>query len=319
MICLHHCFRSLEKTKMSLPDHAAAEVKAFLMNFQSELCKDMEAVDKKATFFHDHWQRPEGGGGISCVMENGNLFEKAGVNFSHISGTSLPHAASKSRPELIGKAFEAMGVSIVIHPENPFLPTTHTNIRFFMTHDEHTAPVWWFGGGFDLTPYYAFEEDCVAWHQMAQKATHPFEDTLYPKWKNWCDAYFYLPHRQETRGIGGLFFDDFCEPDFETCFQILKNVGHGFWSAYKPIAEKRQNTPFNEQQKNFQRYRRGRYVEFNLLYDRGTLFGLQSQGRTESILMSMPPEVTFKYNWQPTQGSEEEKLYTRYLKPQNWL
>ena len=302
----------------TLPQTAVSQIKDFLLQFQQMVCKGIEKVDGNATFQQDVWERPEGGGGISCVMANGNVFEKAGINFSHIFGKSLPAAATKGRTELAGKPFEALGVSIVFHPNNPFVPTTHANIRFFTTTGDE-SPIWWFGGGFDLTPYYPFEEDCVYWHEEARKATHPFEDTLYPKWKKWCDDYFYLPHRNETRGIGGLFFDDLSSPDFETCFKLFKNVGLHFWEAYRHIAIKRKTHPFNAEHKEFQKYRRGRYVEFNLLYDRGTLFGLQSQGRTESILMSMPPEVTFRYDWHPEKGSVEAKLYERYLKPQDWL
>ena len=307
------------KNYPNLPQNAVSLIKQFLLDFQNMICDGLEQEDGRATFLRDVWQRPEGGGGISCVMENGLVFEKAGVNFSHIYGESLPHAATKARPELAGKPFEALGVSIVFHPNNPFVPTTHANIRFFTTTDKDSKPIWWFGGGFDLTPYYAFEEDCITWHTLARQATHPFEDTLYPKWKKWCDEYFYLPHRQETRGIGGLFFDDFCGEDFETSFELFKNVGRNFWKAYQAIAAKRKQMKFEQKHKDFQLYRRGRYVEFNLLYDRGTLFGLQSQGRTESILMSMPPEVVFKYNWKPEAGSEESKLYDRYLKAQDWL
>ncbi len=302
-----------------LPEQVTQTVKDFLLSYQKMLCQGMETLDGKAKFIQDTWTRAEGGGGISCVMTDGLFFEKAGVNFSHIYGDSLPKAATKNRPELAGKPFEALGVSIVFHPNHPFIPTTHANIRFFISKAPDEQPCWWFGGGFDLTPYYAFEEDCVFWHQMARQATHPFEETLYPQWKKWCDDYFYLPHRQETRGIGGLFFDDLSEPDFSTCFQLFKNVGEYFWKAYQPIAEKRKAHSFTEEHKEFQKYRRGRYVEFNLLYDRGTLFGLQSHGRTESILMSMPPEVVFKYNWQPKPGSKEEELYKRYLRPQEWL
>ncbi len=302
-----------------LPENAIERVKSFLLEFQTRLCQGMEQIDGVGKFFSDEWSRNEGGGGISCVLENGNVFERAGVNFSHVFGETLPAAATKTRPELAGRPFEALGVSVVFHPNNPYIPTTHANIRFFMTTDTGNTPIWWFGGGFDLTPYYPFEEDCIAWHEQAKQATHPFEKILYPKWKKWCDEYFYLPHRGETRGIGGLFFDDFCDYDFETCFQIFKNVGNHFWEAYQPIALKRKDIPYTTQEKQFQLYRRGRYVEFNLLYDRGTLFGIQSQGRTESILMSMPPEVVFKYNWQPEENSKEAVLYQRYLKPQDWL
>ena len=310
----------MTKTSCSpLPEHAIEWVKSFLVEYQNRLCQGIEAIDAVGQFFRDEWSRNEGGGGISCVLENGNVFERAGINFSHVFGETLPAAATKTRPELAGRPFEALGVSIVFHPNNPYLPTTHANIRFFMTTDIVNAPIWWFGGGFDLTPYYPFEEDCIKWHQQAKQATQPYENILYPKWKQWCDEYFYLPHRSETRGIGGLFFDDFCDYDFETCFQIFKNVGNCFWEAYQPIAMKRKDHAYTSEEKQFQLYRRGRYVEFNLLYDRGTLFGIQSQGRTESILMSMPPQVVFKYNWQPKENSKEDILYQRYLKPQDWL
>lgn len=306
-------------TYPKLPDHAIDSIRQFLLQYQNDLCKEVEALDGKATFFHDAWDRPEGGGGVSCVLTGGHVFEKAGINFSHVYGSELPQSATKARPELAGRRFEALGVSIVFHPHNPFVPTTHANIRFFCAHDENNQPIWWFGGGFDLTPYYAFEEDCIHWHKTSRDACHPFEDTLYPKWKKWCDEYFYLPHRNETRGIGGLFFDDLTEPDFETNFKLFQSVGKHFWKGYAPIASKRQHHPYDEKQKDFQKYRRGRYVEFNLLYDRGTLFGIQSKGRTESILMSLPPEVTFKYDWKPQKGSQEEILYTDYLKPREWL
>lgn len=292
-------------------------VRQFLLDYQQSICAAMENLDEAGRFHQDPWQRPEGGGGLTCVL-NGKVFEKAGVNFSHIYGASLPTAATKTRPELAGKAFEALGVSIVIHPENPFVPTTHANIRYFTTTDDHDNPIWWFGGGFDLTPYYGFDEDCKHWHQMARLATHPFEDSLYPLWKKACDEYFFLPHRQETRGIGGLFFDDFNQPDFHRCFALFKNVGKYFWEGYYPIVERRKNTGYEPRHKAFQKYRRGRYVEFNLLYDRGTLFGLQSQGRTESILMSLPPEVSFIYDWHPTPGSPEDELYQNYLIPRDW-
>jgi len=303
----------------ALPADAVSQVKVFLLDFQKNLCQNMEKLDGQAKFLIDPWERSEGGGGISCVMDKGKIFERAGVNFSHIFGDSLPKAATQIRPELAGKKFEALGVSIVFHPQNPFVPTTHANIRFFIAYDEVSQPIWWFGGGFDLTPFYPFEEDCIHWHTHARNACHPFEKTLYPEWKKACDEYFFLKHRNETRGVGGLFFDDFNEPDFETAFSIWKNVGFEFWEGYRPIVEKRFETPYEQHHKDFQLYRRGRYVEFNLIYDRGTLFGLQSNGRTESILMSLPPRVEFKYNWQPEAGSQEEKLYQRYLQAQNWL
>lgn len=302
-----------------LPNDAVQQVKDFLLNFQKNLCIQMENLDKRAKFRKDEWTRTEGGGGISCIMEDGLIFEKAGINFSHIHGDSLPQAASKTRPELAAKKFEALGVSIVFHPSNPYVPTTHANIRFFIAYGDNQMPIWWFGGGFDLTPYYPFLEDCKTWHQAAKKACHPFEESLYPLWKSQCDDYFYLPHRHETRGIGGLFFDDFNQPDFATAFKVWQQVGLGFWEGYAPIAIKRHTHTYSKKEKDFQLYRRGRYVEFNLLYDRGTLFGLQSHGRTESILMSMPPEVKFTYDWKPEKGSQEEALYQNFLKPRNWL
>ena len=302
-----------------LPHDAVEQAKNFLVNYQQNLCDNMEILDSHVKFKKDRWLRSEGGGGMSCMLENGRVFEKAGINFSHIHGDSLPAAATKTRPELAGKKFEALGVSIVLHPINPYVPTTHANIRFFVAHGDKQAPIWWFGGGFDLTPYYPYLEDCMSWHEMAKKACHPFEDTLYPLWKAQCDDYFYLPHRQETRGIGGLFFDDYNTPNFETAFKIWQQVGLGFWDAYAPIAIKRHSKSYSQREKDFQLYRRGRYVEFNLLYDRGTLFGLQTQGRTESILMSMPPEVKFIYDWQPEKGSPEESLYQGFLKPRDWL
>lgn len=302
-----------------LPTLGVENIRQFLLDYQNDLCLQMEKLDGKAKFFHDHWERAEGGGGISCVMENGDIFEKAGINFSHVFGKELPHSATKARPELAGRNFEALGVSIVFHPSNPFVPTTHANIRFFCAYDDNNEAIWWFGGGFDLTPYYPFEDDCIHWHQMSKQACHPFEDTLYPKWKKWCDEYFYLPHRHETRGIGGLFFDDLTLPDFETNFKLLQSVGKHFWKGYEPIVVKRRHHPYQENHKDFQRYRRGRYVEFNLLYDRGTLFGIQSKGRTESILMSLPPEVTFKYDWHPQNDSDEERLYQDFLKPREWI
>jgi len=304
--------------ELLLPDHGVQVIKDFLMHYQQTLCDHMEALDTKAKFRKDEWSRQEGGGGLSAIMENGLIFEKAGINFSHIHGDALPKSASQSRPELAGRKFEALGVSAVFHPDNPFLPTTHANIRFFVAHTEH-GPIWWFGGGFDLTPYYPFLEDCQAWHRAAKQACHPFEDTLYPLWKAQCDQYFYLPHRHETRGIGGLFFDDYKEPNFATALQVWQQVGLEFWEAYAAIIIKRRHLPYTQQQKAFQLYRRGRYVEFNLLHDRGTLFGLQSQGRTESILMSMPPEVKFIYDWHPAIGSPEAALYQTYLTPRDWI
>lgn len=267
----------------------------------------------------DSWQYESGGGGISRVLEGGDVIEKGGVNFSHIVGDSLPPAASARHPELAGRPFEAMGVSVVIHPRNPHVPTSHMNVRFFSTRDEGKAPVWWFGGGFDLTPYYPVDEDIVHWHQCAFDACNNFGTDTYANYKKTCDEYFYLKHRDETRGVGGLFFDDLNEPDFETCFEFWRGVGDAYIEAYAPILQKRKNTSFGEREQNFQSYRRGRYVEFNLVFDRGTLFGLQSGGRTESILMSMPPVAHWKYQWQPEPGSAEEALVRDYLKPRDWL
>ncbi len=294
-------------------------VKDYFLWLQADICARMEALDKTASFKKDSWTRAEGGGGLSCVLEGGALLEKGGVNFSHVTGQHLPPSALAHRKDLAGAAFEATGVSLVFHPRNPYVPTTHFNVRLFVATPEKGEPQWWFGGGFDLTPYYPFLEDCVHWHTMARQACLPFGATLYPRFKKWCDDYFYLPHRQETRGIGGLFFDDFNELDFETTFSLVQSVGNHFLLAYEPIVKKRQTQKYGTEQKDFQAYRRGRYVEFNLVYDRGTLFGLQSGGRTESILMSLPPHVVWQYNWAPAAGSAEAQLYQDYLKPRDWL
>lgn len=294
-------------------------VKNYLLALQDTICKNLETLDGHAHFVKDNWQRTEGGGGVSAVIEKGAIFEKGGVNFSHVHGLSLPPSASKLRPELAGRHFEALGVSLVMHPNNPFIPTTHANVRCFVAKKEGEAPVFWFGGGFDLTPYYGFEEDCIHWHQVSKSACDPFGYELYPEFKSWCDDYFYLKHRHEARGIGGLFFDDFNRDGFENSFNFMKSVGDHFLKGYVPIVSKRQDIPFSQHEKDFQLYRRGRYVEFNLVYDRGTLFGLQSGGRTESILMSLPPEVLWKYNWQPEPGSKEAKLYTDFLPARDWL
>ena len=247
------------------------------------------------------------------------MFEKAGINFSHVHGGQLPASATAQRPELAGRSFEALGVSLVIHPRNPYIPTSHANVRFFIAQKENAAPVWWFGGGFDLTPYYGFEEDAVHWHQTARQACDPFGTDTYPRYKKWCDDYFYLKHRAEPRGIGGLFFDDLNEPDFENSFAFMRSVGDHYIPAYTPIVEKRRDHPYGERERDFQLYRRGRYVEFNLVYDRGTLFGLQTGGRTESILMSLPPVVKWRYDWQPEAGSPEAELYDKFLKPGDWI
>jgi len=301
-----------------------SRVKHYLLQLQQTICQQLSAEDGQADFIEDHWQRPEGGKGmrgegLTRLLTEGAVIEQGGVNFSHVFGDKMPASATAQRPELAGRSFQALGVSLVIHPLNPFVPTSHANVRFFIAEKAGEKPVWWFGGGYDLTPYYGFEADCIAWHQAAKAACDPFGESVYTEHKKWCDDYFYLKHRQEQRGIGGLFFDDLNQWDFDTCFAYMQSVGDSYLKAYRPIMEKRKATPFNEQQRDFQLYRRGRYVEFNLVYDRGTLFGLQSGGRTESILMSMPPLVKWKYNFQPEKGSLEEQLYLNYLKPKNWL
>ena len=301
---------------MSTPNIDA--VKNYLLDLQDRICQGLEQADTKARFQEDNWQREAGGGGRTRVLSNGKVFEQAGVNFSHVFGANLPASATAHRPELAGRNFQAVGVSLVIHPHNPFIPTSHANVRFFIAEKEGAEPIWWFGGGFDLTPYYAFDEDCQQWHQTAFSACEPFGEEVYEKYKKWCDEYFYLKHRGETRGIGGLFFDDLFEWGFDKSFAFMKSVGDHYLKAYLPIVEKRKDTPYDDQHRDFQLYRRGRYVEFNLVYDRGTLFGLQSGGRTESILMSLPPLVKWRYNWSPVAGSAEEKLYTRYLVARDW-
>jgi len=290
------------------------EVKEYLLSLQNMICETFSLLEKEK-FPEDRWQHHQGGGGISRVLTDGSVIEKGGVNFSHILGGDLPPAATEKRPELKGLAFQALGVSAVIHPVNPYVPTSHMNVRFFLAENN----VFWFGGGFDLTPYYGFAEDCVLWHEFAKKACEPFGKEVYPTFKKWCDDYFYLKHRQEPRGIGGLFFDDLHEWGFEQCFAFIKNIGKYYLEAYKIILEKRKNISYTQREKDFQKYRRGRYVEFNLLYDRGTLFGLQTSGRTESILMSLPPEVVWKYQWHPDPGSAEAELYDKFLKPRNWV
>ncbi len=295
------------------------DVKAYLLGLQENISKALEAEDGEAKFVADSWERPEGGGGTSRVMTNGKVFEQAGVNFSHVTGDKLPGSATAHRPELAGRSFEAMGVSLVIHPHNPYIPTSHANVRFFIASKEGEAPVWWFGGGFDLTPYYGFEDDAVHWHRTAREACAPFGDNVYADYKKWCDDYFYLKHRDEPRGVGGLFFDDLNEGGFEHSFALMQSVGNHYIDAYRPIVARRKDTTYGERERDFQLYRRGRYVEFNLVYDRGTLFGLQSGGRTESILMSLPPLVKWRYNWQPEAGSAEAELYEVFLKPRDWL
>jgi len=291
-------------------------VKKYLLDLQNRICQTLEFEDGQAKFVEDAWEYQNGtGGGLSRVLV-GQVVEKAGVNFSHVCGHSLPVAATIKRPELADLPFQAVGVSVVIHPNNPYVPTTHANVRFILLEKE--KPHWWFGGGFDLTPYYGFTEDCEHWHRIAKATCEPFGADVYPKYKKWCDEYFYLKHRDEPRGIGGLFFDDLNEWGFEKSFRFMQHVGDSFMLAYPPIMARRKSQPFGEREKNFQCYRRGRYVEFNLLYDRGTLFGLQSGGRTESILMSLPPQVSWKYNWQPEPQSAEAELYEKFLKPRDW-
>ncbi|MEE9352717.1 MAG: oxygen-dependent coproporphyrinogen oxidase [Thiotrichaceae bacterium] len=302
---------------MSQPDIEA--VKSYLHALQDSICQSLEEEDGKGKFFEDDWERDAGGGGRTRVLTNGNTFEQAGVNFSHVFGDNMPASATAHRPELAGRSFQAMGVSLVIHPHNPFIPTSHANVRFFIAEKEGEDPIWWFGGGFDLTPYYGFDEDCKHWHQTSKDACQPFGENVYPRYKKWCDDYFYLKHRQEPRGIGGLFFDDLFEEGFEQSFAFIQSVGDHYIPAYLPLVQKRKDTAYTEQHKDFQLYRRGRYVEFNLVYDRGTLFGLQSGGRTESILMSLPPLVKWKYNWTPEAGSQEDELYSKYLVAQDWL
>ncbi|WP_431064716.1 oxygen-dependent coproporphyrinogen oxidase [Methylotuvimicrobium sp.] len=294
-------------------------VKNFLLDLQNRICAALESQEPNARFIEDDWQRPEGGGGKTRVLSNGQVIEQGGVNFSHVFGNQLPASATAARPELTNRQFQAMGVSLVIHPRNPYVPTSHANVRFFVAEKPGEEPIWWFGGGFDLTPFYPFYEDVQHWHRTARLACEPFGKEVYPRYKKWCDEYFYLKHRGETRGAGGLFFDDLNEWGFERCFAFMQSIGNHYIDAYLPIIEKRKNTPYGEREREFQLYRRGRYVEFNLVYDRGTLFGLQSGGRTESILMSMPPVANWRYNWHPEPGSPEAELYERYLKPQDWL
>ncbi|EWH10937.1 coproporphyrinogen III oxidase [Catenovulum agarivorans DS-2] len=291
----------------------------YFQSLQDNICQALEQADGQGKFVEDNWQRKEGGGGRTRVLTDGAVIEQGGVNFSYVSGDAMPAAATAHRPELEGRRWQACGVSLVIHPKNPHIPTSHANVRFFMAEKDGAEPVWWFGGGFDLTPFYPVEEDVVHWHQTAFDLCKPFGDEVYPKYKHWCDEYFYLKHRDETRGVGGLFFDDLNHWSFEKCFDFVKAVGQGYIDAYVPIMNKRKDVGYTEAQRQFQLYRRGRYVEFNLVFDRGTLFGLQTGGRTESILMSMPPLARWQYNYQPEPGSAEAILYQKYLKPQDWL
>ena len=317
-------------------------VKDYLLKLQDNICNELAAEDGKEKFIEDAWSRDKeadedneeanqtevseqhdgpvlGGGGRSRVLTEGEVFEQAGINFSHVHGDKLPASATANRPELEGRSFQAMGVSLVIHPNNPYVPTSHANVRFFVAEKEGEEPVWWFGGGFDLTPFYPFKEDVVHWHTIAKEACDPFGEDIYAKYKKWCDEYFYLKHRDETRGVGGLFFDDLNEWGFEKSFDFMKSVGDSYINAYRPIVKRRKDMMFGKRERDFQLYRRGRYVEFNLLYDRGTIFGLQTGGRTESILMSMPPLVKFKYNWSPKENSPEANLYKKYLTPKEWI
>lgn len=335
---LHKACKHMSEKSQSEPVDIAA-VKSYLLHLQDQICTALAREDGAATFQHDRWDRgDEGGsqpgyssvngsanglaldgGGESRVLRDGAVFEQAGVNFSHVRGERLPPSASAHRPELAGRRFEALGVSLVIHPRNPYVPTSHANLRFFLAEKDGEQPVWWFGGGYDLTPFYPVLEDVVHWHRTAQQACTPFGEDVYPRFKEWCDRYFYLKHRNETRGVGGLFFDDLNEWDFTKSFGFLQSVGDSYTQAYLPIVQARKNMHFGEEQRQFQLYRRGRYVEFNLVYDRGTLFGLQSGGRTESILMSLPPLVRWEYDWKPQPGSAEELLYKDYLRPRDWL
>jgi coproporphyrinogen III oxidase len=295
-----------------------AAVRQFLIGLQETIVGSLEGIDGRA-FARDDWVRPEGGGGLSRLLEDGVVFERAGVNFSHVHGSGLPPSASAARPELAGRSFQATGVSLVLHPRNPHAPTVHMNVRFFLAEKGNAAPVWWFGGGMDLTPYYGYAEDAVHFHRTCRDALGSFGADRHARYKKWCDEYFYLRHRKEPRGIGGIFFDDLNEPDFEQCFALMKSVGEHFLPAYLPLLERRRDMPYGERERAFQAYRRGRYVEFNLVYDRGTLFGLQSGGRTESILMSLPPQAAWRYDWHPEPGSREEALYRDFLAAKDWV
>lgn len=294
-------------------------VKTYLLNLQDRICQALESLEPEARFYEDLWEYQTGqGGGRTRVIADGKVLEKGGVNFSHVRGDKLPPSATAQRPELAGRSFQALGVSLVIHPRNPYAPTSHANVRLLVAEQAGEEPIWWFGGGFDLTPYYPFREDILHWHRTAKAACDPFGEDVYPRFKKWCDEYFYLKHRGETRGVGGLFFDDLNAWGFERCFEFMRSVGDHYVPAYLPIVERRKDLPYGEREREFQAYRRGRYVEFNLIYDRGTLFGLQSGGRTESILMSLPPVAKWGYNWRPEPGTPEAHLY-EYLRPRDWL
>jgi coproporphyrinogen III oxidase len=303
---------------MNESDSAISSVGDYLQDLQARIVAALENADGRKTFMSDRWKREAGGGGTSRVLVDGGVFEQAGVGFSHVFGDTLPESATRLRPELAGRRFQALGVSLVLHPKNPHVPTTHANFRFFLAGDDDAAPVWWFGGGFDLTPFYPVHEDVLHWHRQAKDLCMPFGDSLYDRYKKWCDDYFFLKHRGETRGVGGIFFDDLNEFGFQRSFDFLRAAGDRFLPAYLPIVEARKSVSFGDREREFQLYRRGRYVEFNLLYDRGTLFGLQSGGRAESILMSLPPRVRWEYNWRPESGSPEARL-ADYLRPRDWL
>jgi coproporphyrinogen III oxidase len=294
-------------------------VKQYLLGLQDSICEGLARIDGGAGFIVDEWDRPEGGGGRSRVLSDGAVLEKAGVNFSHVMGDALPPSATAARPELAGRSYQALGVSLVIHPRNPYAPTSHANVRLFFAEKPGEEPVWWFGGGYDLTPYYGFEEDCVHWHRTAADACAPFGEDVYPRYKKWCDEYFFLKHRDEPRGVGGLFYDDLNAWDFETCFAFMRAIGDSYLDAYAPILAKRKDTPYGDRERQFQLLRRGRYVEFNLVFDRGTLFGLQSNGRTEAILMSLPPLVRWEYDYHAQPGSDEARLTDYFLTGRDWL
>lgn len=296
-----------------------SDVKEYLLGLQDSICAELAEEDGGATFMTDSWDRPEGGGGRSRVLADGEILEKAGVNFSHVMGEGLPPSATAGRPELAGRSYQALGVSLVIHPRNPYAPTSHANVRLFVAEKAGEEPVWWFGGGYDLTPYYGFDEDCVHWHRTAADACAAFGADVYPQYKKWCDEYFHLKHRNEPRGVGGLFYDDLNRWDFDTCFKFMRAIGDSYLPAYRPLLARRKDTPYGERERNFQLYRRGRYVEFNLVFDRGTHFGLQSNGRTEAILMSLPPLVRWEYDYRPEPGTDEARLTDYFLTDRDWL
>ncbi len=295
------------------------QVKQYLLGLQDDICGQLEQEDGKASFQEESWDREGGGGGRTRVISGGAVIEKGGVNFSHVFGDQMPPSATAGRPELAGRTYQAMGVSLVIHPQNPYVPTSHANVRLFVAEKPGSDPVWWFGGGYDLTPYYGNEQDCQHWHQTAERACRPFGEAVYPRYKKWCDDYFYLKHRDEPRGVGGLFYDDLNEWGFERSFEFMQAVGNSFIDAYRPIVARRKSQPWSDRERQFQLYRRGRYVEFNLVYDRGTVFGLQTGGRTESILMSLPPLVRWDYDWSPEAGSAEAALYDKFLTAREWV